>query len=578
MKTPQPGRFSFGERMGLGVALLLLVAAWLMPLHFLPWVSWHNEVPVFAAVYGLSAWAVCRLTRRGRIALPSAMLMFGGLALLVLWQVAMGMITFAGDALVLTLYLVLSALSWVLGFAVTTRAQAGPSGRLFIDASEALGLLAKLLLLGALVSVLLALIQVFDVWESAGWVVRMPQLRRPGANLAQPNHLATMLLMGLASLLYLYEARRLSGWGAGLMFGALALGLAASESRTGLLNFFLLSVWWLVGHCRAGFRLRAAAMAVAGLAVLCLFWLWPVMMAAISYFEPGATVNTGDSLRLLVWSQLLEAVWQRPWLGWGLREVSEAHNAVVHAHSMSAPFTYAHNIVLDMAIGMGIPLTLLLLGLSAIWLWRRLRAVRELPTWYCVAAVLPLAMHSMLEFPFAYAYFLAPAMFLLGVLDGATGGKSIAPIGVKPVAAVLLAVGAVGAWSVVEYFRIEEDFRIVRFEALRLGKTPEDYERPQIFLLTQLGALLEGGRIVPAPGMTPERLELARRVALRYPWPATQHRYALSLALNGQSEEAQRQLLVIRALHGAKTYTEIKSNWEAWSRDKYPQLRTVRLP
>ncbi|MBK7549979.1 MAG: pilin glycosylation ligase domain-containing protein [Rhodoferax sp.] len=36
----------------------------------------------------------------------------------------------------------------------------------------------------------------------------MQTLRRPGANLGQPNQLATLLLMGMVSLAYLYELAR----------------------------------------------------------------------------------------------------------------------------------------------------------------------------------------------------------------------------------------------------------------------------------------------------------------------------------------------------------------------------------
>ncbi|WP_413857737.1 Wzy polymerase domain-containing protein [Candidatus Aalborgicola defluviihabitans] len=42
-------------------------------------------------------------------------------------------------------------------------------------------------------------------------------------------------------------------------------------------------------------------------------------------------------------------------------------------------------------------------------------------SWYCLAVVVPVAVHSMVEFPFAYAYFLVPVMFALGALDGHLG-------------------------------------------------------------------------------------------------------------------------------------------------------------
>ena len=134
------------------------------------------------------------------------------------------------------------------------------------------------------------------------------------------------------------------------------------------------------------------------------------------------------------------------------------------------------------------------------------------------------------------------------------------------------------AWSVIEYIAIEEDFRVVRFEALRIGKTADTHAKPEVFLLTQLDALLKGGRIVPKTGMTAEEMDLAKKAALRYPWTATQNRYALSLALNGQPQEAVRQIQVIRALHGESTYKNIKSNWAELGKEKYPQLADIALP
>ena len=85
-------------------------------------------------------------------------------------------------------------------------------------------------------------------------------------------------------------------------------------------------------------------------------------------------------------------------------------------------------------------------------------------------------------------------------------------------------------------------------------------------------------RIVPKPGMGSEELELSKKVALRYPWTATQNRYALSLALNGYPDEAVRQLRVMRALHGEKAYQRLKESWTALADEKYPELRLLPFP
>ena len=137
---------------------------------------------------------------------------------------------------------------------------------------------------------------------------------------------------------------------------------------------------------------------------------------------------------------------------------------------------------------------------------------------------------------------------------------------------------ALSAWTVVEYLTIEEDFRVARFEALNVGQTPADYQRPHVYLLTQLDALLYAARISPHPGMSAEELELARKVALRYPWPATQNRYALSLALNGNPVEGLRQMRVMKALHGEAAYLKIRANWQALANSKYPALKELALP
>jgi O-antigen ligase len=549
-----------------------------MPLHFLPWVSWHSEALVFLSVCLLAlatliAWVWREPGRSPQLKLPVSILLWPALCALVALQWLSGQIGFGGDALVLSLYVALCAMAWGLGYATGTIGPAAGARR-----QQALEAVAWTLLAGATASAVIALVQVAEVWESASWISRMPSLRRPGGNLNQPNQLATLLIMGLASLVLLRELKRIQGLAAGLLFAVLAVGIAATESRTGLLSLGVMSLWCVAGWWRMHLRLRPWAVGVGLLIFVGLFFAWPMLMGLSGQFGSDAQLNTQAGTRLVVWPQLIEAIAIKPWAGWGLREVSAAHNAVADGYLVSEPFTYAHNMVLDLAIGVGLPLTAILLVITGVWMWRRLLRCQDVWAWYCVAAVLPVAVHSMLEFPFAYAYFLAPVMFLLGVLESTTGVRAAFSLSARKMVLLIAAFGAVLIASAVEYLKIEEDFRVVRFEALRVGKTPADHQRPNVLLLTQLDGLLVAGRIEPKPGMDPTTLDVARKAALRFPWPATQNRYALSLALNGQPDEAIRQLRVIRALHGPDTYAQIRSNWEELARDTHPSLRALELP
>ena len=131
---------------------------------------------------------------------------------------------FGGDAVVLSIYLIVCMACMAVGMAVTTRAarMTGWQGPCCWVRS---------------LSAVIAFAQVFELWEGFPWINRMPDLRRPGANLGQPNHLATLLVMGLASLLFLFESRRLGATASGLLALTLLTGLAATESRTGVLSF-----------------------------------------------------------------------------------------------------------------------------------------------------------------------------------------------------------------------------------------------------------------------------------------------------------------------------------------------------
>jgi hypothetical protein len=389
--------------------------------------------------------------------------------------------------------------------------------------------------------------------------------------------------MGLASLIFLYNNRRLSAMLSVALTGILLWGVGITESRAAIVGLVLMAVWLQVGRQRAGLRLPIWVGGITLVVLFIILWGWPqilsVQQEGVWTSDVSAQrINTSAGTRLVVWPQLLEAIMQKPWFGWGLLGVSKAHNAVLHAYPVGEPFTYAHNIILDMAVGVGVPMTVALSALACCWVYRRVCATRALLPWYCIAILLPFAVHSMLEFPFAYAYFLLPAVLAVAALE-----QSVAPtqsfcvprglaVGFLSVVTVLM------SWSVFEYLKIEEDFRVIRFEAKRIGNTPDGYERPHVILLTQLGAALEASRLEPQPGMTQQQLDLARNVALRFPWTATQNRYALALALNGQPEEARRQLRVMHAMHGELTHGQLMNYWKELAKGKYPQLQDFAVP
>ena len=559
------------------LAFGLLLLSWLNPLHIGPWVSWHNEVLAFGAA-ALLTFAILSQHRKNLdpLRIPTSALIWLAWGAMVVIQVVAGQMDYLGDGVLLVLYglLICSVVTcgYSLGRAVTSDQEEIP----------VLRQLASVVLLGALLSSVIAIVQTLDIWTESELISRAYSLRRPGGNIAQPNQLATLQLMGIVSLNYLFTLRKFRGLAALFAYLLLIAGLGLTESRSGIVSAAVLVVFAFVyrQHALGG---RSWVQVVAGFVFLIIcFKFLPLLSLQLQQAgmqQPAQlAANLSAGSRLVIWPQLIEATLQHPWMGWGLRQVPMAHNAVLHAFSVGEAFTYAHNIVLDLVLGVGYPLSIAAVGLVMFWVVTRLRKISDASTWYCMALLVPLAVHSLLEFPFAYAYFLVPVALAVGVLEAKLFPDNCievkwayASLGHAMFVVVLL-------WSAWEYIQIEEDFRVARFEALRIGKTPASYNRPNIVLLTQLDAMLAGIRLVPTTVMPAESIESARKVAMRFPWPSTQNRYALSLALNGNAEEATRQLKVMRAMHGDKTYQGIKTSWQELAASQYPQLNALVLP
>jgi len=576
-KAPLTGRFSLAPPIA-WVGGLLLLLSWLTTEHFLPWVSWHSEAVCFFGVM-LVAWmglfGMWRARPRPPIDVPYVVLPFLLIGAVALAQALTGVMTFTGDALVAWFYLALCIACLVMGFnlGLTTP---GPSagGAAWSPAT----FLAWVFVLGASASVVVAFAQVFDLWGDSAWILRTFDLRRPGGNLAQPNQLGTLILMGTASVTCLYALGRLGPLAAGAILVLLGAGLAATESRAAVLALIVLLAWWQLKRPRIAAHVPGWTAPVVFAVFIALFFAWPQVLNALALTGNAESRFANGDVRLAMWSQLAEVALQRPWAGWGILEVAKALNSVAHAHPVNNPFSYSHNVILDWAVWMGIPVAVILTVAAAVWLRRRLAQADSLLAWYSLAIALPLATHSLLEFPYAYAYFLAPVLLLLGMLERHVAAAPLLRIPAVPVAAALAVASAAMLWSAVEYLSIEEDFRIVRFEQLRIGHTPADHHRPQVVLFDQLGALLEGSRNELRAAMPKEDLEALKKLALRYPWVATEYRYAVALALNGQQQEAVRQFQVIRWTRDEKLYVQIKKELADMAQTRHPELRTLQLP
>lgn len=539
------------------------------PDHFPPWTSFHAEAPAFGAA-ALLLLACCASRTPARFGLPTAALL---VLIATVWlQWATGLLRYVGDAWVVTAYLLAFASAWF--WAATHDCVPGEP--------QPLDLVMAVVLAMGLLTALQAIVQWMQLeHQLGGWVHSSASMRSTG-NLGQPNQAGTLLMMAIAAAGALVVRQKIGlavGW-AWFLIGGWAVVL--TQSRTALLASSLMVIAFValtvVRPALRAYRWHAiawlGALFAGGWLLQSVHWDW-------TRTAVGAEVMTSVGLRPIMWRQLVAAMGDSPWFGYGWLQVSTAQQAGSTYVPGVEQTNYSHNILIDAFVMLGIPFTLLMLGLSLVWARGRIKRLREDDGTATSALFMlaPFCVHSMLELPHAYAYFLVPAGILIGVVASRTSDTDertyVVPRAV--LAAVAVSFMALLAALLVEYTSVEEDYRVNRFENRRLGRTPEEYSIPNLRLLTQFESLLHAMRLRANRGMASADLDTLVSAAKRYTWAPLEFRTALALGLNGRPQEARRHLEIIKAMFPSEIYEEGRTQW-LLQQEQYPELTAVTPP
>jgi len=307
---------------------------------------------------------------------------------------------------------------------------------------------------------------------------------RATGNVRQPNHLASLLLWALIAVVWMRETGRLR-FGQSVAIGAVLLfAVVLSASRTGLVGAVVLSLWGLFDRKLS----RQTRWMLWAIPVFYAVAWW--ILSAWAHHNPQAFAGEarlshgGDlsSSRFAIWSNTLEMIRDQPWIGVGHGEFNFAWTLSEFAQRPTAFFDHTHNLPLQLLVELGVPLGCAVLGLLSVALfqaWRRARSAEGQGGVAKRAAfmmVLMIGLHSMLEYPLWYAYFLLPTAFAWGfVLSPASPGGARSPAGVAPDAARRTRIG-IGAVMVVAAVAATLDYTrvVVIYDPPELAASLED--------------------------------------------------------------------------------------------------------
>lgn len=518
---------------------LFLLLGWLLPSHFRPWAAAYQELLTAISLL-LALWSLLWLQERQR--LPVASLLVCLIACIPFVQHISGLVLYSGDAWISAAYILAFAISTVLAFNLQR------TDRNVLSFEFATGL-AWVLLLGGLISAVLAAYQ----WLGAGpsdWVFRLKPGARASANIAQPNNLATLLGMSLASLVYLFEQRKLPRLFAALLAGLLLCGIVLSQSRTPWLVAVFIMVFW--AWQRKRLSLRLTNLHVAGWVVLyvAMILTLPVLAELLGLSVELPLDRARQTSRLLLYSQFFQAVLQGPWYGYGWNQVFTAQASVMMEQYFLNPTIYTHNIILDLLIWNGPVLGGVIVLGAAFWLWRLLLKANSLTATFAWLALGFVIFHSMLEFPHAYLFLLIPAGLLLGVLQASANPSETTWALPK----WLLAVVALAGTAITGLFW--HDYGLIEREHLAsvVEKNDKFVDKNSqaitgVYLTSQMREYTYYVRLPLKPGYSADQLDELRVAAKRYPHFYFLLKSAYIMALNERPDEAYTYLMTIPRIY-----------------------------
>ena len=548
------------------VVLAAFPVAWLLPNHYLPWLSaWSDGVAI-----GLLSIALVCADRAGR--LPKAWAAVCAIALvLVLAQTVVGRLFYAGDTIMVALYIMVLVAAAAVGGGLVQ--PDSPSD------TRALDTIAAAIAAGAIASVGVALLQWTGSHMLGIWAIDLPPRERPFGNVAQPNHLCTICFLGLCSLGLLRHNQRVQGAAFWLAALFLLWGMVMTGSRTGWVQVSFLAVFLALVDRRARSALGWRGVVAMAVAFIAFVLAWPLVNDLLLLTTPRTLADsTQAGLRALHWRELADAITQEPLWGYGWTQVGAAQVRVADLHPYTGEYIdHSHNIALDLLLWNGVPIGALLIGLIAWWFLSRLVGCRNAQAAWLLAGIGGLFIHGLLEYPLEYAYFLIPLGLAVGAVEQLSPAPRSVIVGVWPMRAaglvLALALGIIGQ----DYLQAEQAMRVLRFESAHIGVTGITTPPPRLLVLNQLEAYLRFAQTEAREGMTPEELEAMRRVSTRFAYPPSMFRYALALGLNGHPDEAALTLKRLCRMHAIARCREAREGWEA-GQGKFPALRAVAAP
>lgn len=506
--------------------VLLCLLGYLLPNHYAPFLSFYNEFFIVAAFLFLLA-GYCS----SAVLLRDDWVVYWVVAvlLLVVAQYIFGVVYYFQDAFLFCAGLLMFLAAYVFF--------SGLSGG-HLERVKQLFWLSCIVV--GVVSAWISLRQWLLLTSGGVFELEVAPGGRPYANLAQPNHVATLLCLSLLGAAFFYQRGVLGLLTCVGVSFLLLVALVLADSRASWLFAACVCVW-LVFFAK-GKKMLSWLVAVSS-AYVALYVLLPLLAETLGVYSPVRGHAASVGARLELWSQAVHAVGAGEIYGYGVMQGAVAQLTTQADYPVMLNVEYYHNILLDFLIWGG------LFGaiLSLVFALNIYRAYCLDVDQFSAVGFVAILVHSLVEFAYMYFYFLLPAAFFLATMRPRLDGGYA--LGRPYVRLLVFCMSVVACYYFYEYKKVERDREFLAYHLAGFERAfPKGYSLQGSVLFDGYREFSQAALREPGESVADEDLAKLRRVAYRYPSTMTLSRYIDALKVRGMLAERCRHERVAQSL------------------------------
>jgi O-antigen ligase len=401
--------------------------------------------------------------------------------------------------------------------------------------------------------------------------------------LGQNNNFADLTALAVISLLYLRLTVQIS---LGALYVGLALGLVMftlSGSRSSVLYLVAIAFWSWQLLIKTRNR-QAPALATRQLLYISL-GLLPAFIAiqliVATYFPQALThtpmaraaeqlTSNPQSLRWQFWQTSLYLFKQSPLMGVGMGQMRWQTFLLVNdaqANPAHLFFEHAHNIVFNLLAELGLiaPLIVCLGVLFCFISFLRKQGLQP-EGWWVMSAMTTIGIHSMLEYPLWYAFFLGITAFLMGAADVHTLSLTSSSPGLKKWLRIfVLCIGLYGLQQLtvmwIGYAKLEKQIAVATQPVMTITQKQKLVEEmlwvDQHTLLAPCAELVLATFLTPVSSQAADQLPIVENAVRFMPLRRPLLNLIILLDMNHRHAEALQHLRSLHRIIGIDIQLEI---------------------